>query len=262
MALILSIIYASGGQGKTTTVEFLAEIYSAIGHKVLTVDLEPQHSLTNYYQADTKDSPTLTEAILGQVPMADAIQETEKGHIIPSTRSLDIVEKMYNATESDQPEYQELLSERLGEIEQDFDIILIDTPTQLGYLSKSAARASDGVVIPIDRAKFEVETFMETVVELQKVFSRDNKRGSRIYGVCPTKVVKGRVVTAEALEKMENALKQYDLTLLPSINICESIVKAQNHKVTLFKQDAKAEAIGNFVALAGAILEEYGKDVE
>lgn len=259
MALILSIIYASGGQGKTTAAEFLAEMFQASGYKTLAVDLEPQHSLSNHYRAVTQDAPTLTEVMLAQAGIEEAVQKTEKGDIIPSTRALAAVEE-YCGMITGLNRFEQLAL-KLDGIEDEYDIILIDTPTELRFFTVSAAMASDGVVIPVDPKKFEIETYRETVDTLRPVMEA-SRRGGRIYGAFLSRVVKGRVLTRESSEQLEAALREDGLRLLPEIGVCEEIAKAQAHKVTLFSQAPRCEAIGAFVRLAAAILEEYRKDME
>lgn len=261
MALILSVIYASGGQAKTTTVEFLAEVYKTSGYNVLTVDLEPQHSLSNYYQADIKNKPTLTDVLLGQTKTRNAIQHTDKGDILPCTRLLAAVEEISGRKKYENLGKWEQLAKVLDEVEDDYEVIIIDTPTELRFFSINAALASDGIIIPVDPKKFEIETYRETVDTLVPVLTSSMRKG-RIYGAFMTKVTKGRVLTRETAEALEQVLNEDGLRLLPSISTCEEISKAQAHKNALLKQAPRCEAVADFVRLATAIMDEYRKDID
>lgn len=260
MAMVLSAIYASGGQCKTSTVEFLAEIFEAIGYDTLVIDLEPQHSLTNYYQADAEGKPTIAEVLLGEAGIRDAVRTTEKGDIIPATRLLAAVEDRFKAEGRFRGlEMWMQLSEKLSGIEDDYDVILIDTPTELRFFTINAALASDGIIIPIIPEKFEPETYRETVDTLKSVLAASPRDG-RIYGVCMTKVTRGRVLTRETAAELEKATAEDGLKLLPCIYTCEEVAKAQKGKVKLYRQAPNCEAFGCFVKLAKAILEEYGTE--
>lgn len=85
--MIISVINQKGGVGKTTTVSALCNGLKARGYKVLAVDLDAQGNLTYSFGASSERS-TVLGVLTGEVSAKDAIQHTEQGDIISSSKSL------------------------------------------------------------------------------------------------------------------------------------------------------------------------------
>ena len=59
MACTLAVLSQKGGTGKTTTVRTLADVFTRVGLHVLTVDLDPQGNLSDYFDVPPDASPTM-----------------------------------------------------------------------------------------------------------------------------------------------------------------------------------------------------------
>jgi cellulose biosynthesis protein BcsQ len=62
MAETIAVLSLKGGTGKTTTVRTLADVFRRIGLDVLTVDLDPQGNLSDYFNVPGDASPTTSRA--------------------------------------------------------------------------------------------------------------------------------------------------------------------------------------------------------
>ena len=85
----IAIINLKGGTAKTTTTVNLAAELRHRGKRVLCIDADPQHNLTDFLGADT-DSPTLSDLLASRCIIAeDLVQKLPGGlGIVPSDLSL------------------------------------------------------------------------------------------------------------------------------------------------------------------------------
>src|SRR5438128_11968741 len=84
MAETIAVLSLKGGTGKTTTVRTLADVLRRVGLSVLTIDLDPQGNLSDYFDVPADASPTVAD-VLSCDPKASAA--VHHG-IIPSTPNL------------------------------------------------------------------------------------------------------------------------------------------------------------------------------
>lgn len=138
---IIATAVIKGGTGKTTTAAALAQAAAAAGKKVLAIDLDPQANLSFFIGAD-QNAPGSYQLLHG-AGAAQLIQATEQG-IQAIAASPDL------ATEKTTPASAKRLQEAIEPIKKDFDLIVIDTPPQMGELTFNALQASTGLIIPLE----------------------------------------------------------------------------------------------------------------
>lgn len=138
---ILTAAVIKGGTGKTTTAAALAQAAAAAGKKVLAIDLDPQANFTFFIGAD-QNSPGSYELLHGTDP-AQLIQQTAQG-IDAISASPDL------ATERTTPASAKRLQTALDPLKSDYDLIVIDTPPQMGELTFNALQAATGLIIPLE----------------------------------------------------------------------------------------------------------------
>ena len=171
MTRILALTNQKGGTGKTTSVINIASYWARrIGlDRVLVVDIDPQASATSVFLGvpiaagpRRPGIPMMRDILEGIANITDAIQMAtlrQTGgyaesniHILPSHADLAMIETTLN---------QDVdglfrLAEALAEIEEYYDVIIIDCPASLGTFTMSALLAAREVVIPVVPGKFEL----------------------------------------------------------------------------------------------------------
>lgn len=155
-----------GGIGKTTTATALAGGLIAKGKKVLFVDADPQRNSSDTYRADLRDgAPTLADLLYTEEPAENCIQHTEVGDILAGDAALADAEKHLKGVSG----YYRLRN-RLEELKDKYDHIIIDTNPHILILLQNALIASDGVVIPVACGRYAVSgmvDFAKTISEIK-----------------------------------------------------------------------------------------------
>jgi chromosome partitioning protein len=148
--LIISALSLSGGQGKSTTILFLAKMLAEAGYTVLAVDSDPQGNLSTFLQHDLQpNQPTLLEVVKGTVPLEDGIYPVtgyDRLFLIPADDALEGLQDYLSTSGIGAL----MLKQRLQPAMNDFDVCLIDPPPQRFQLSRSVIGASGQIIIPVE----------------------------------------------------------------------------------------------------------------
>ena len=171
MAHVFSTINLKGGVGKTTTTVAMAEFMSgALGKKVLVIDLDPQTNATvmmigeaRWQELNNKEHTLarLFKDALKEERRFDFEATLQKGvssirgahtlDLLPS--SLDLIDvqdelafirpgRFHSITPT------ELLDRAVKSHLEDYDVVIIDCPPNLGIITLNGLRISSGFVIP------------------------------------------------------------------------------------------------------------------
>ncbi len=149
MTKTICIANIKGGVGKTTIVHNLSHALSLKGKKILMLDLDMQGNLSDrsnngqqrnsVYQLLTHTDINTEQCIYQSgIPNVD---------IIPSQINIGEIGRALEQRGTSKRLY--ILKERLGEISNKYDYIIMDTHPVLDYLFVSAMIASDYYIIPV-----------------------------------------------------------------------------------------------------------------
>jgi len=155
--VVIAAANFKGGVSKTTTAVTLAQGLSLRGHKVLVIDMDPQGSTSNLFgllNADIDDDMTLLPLCYGtEVSVDYAIQPTywDGVDIIPASLSLYSAEFALPSRQKETVDFEfwNVLKYGVDTARQNYDVIIIDTPPALSYLTINALLAADGLIMPI-----------------------------------------------------------------------------------------------------------------
>ena len=163
---VICVINFKGGSAKTTTSAHLAQKMALDGYRVLAVDLDPQASLSALHgfqpELDLLDGGTLHDAIRYEDPVSirKVIQPTyfDGLDIVPG--NLDLMEYEHETPAAIASRQTEPFFTRVGtalaEVEADYDIVVIDCPPQLGFISMAALSAATAVLVTVHPQMLDV----------------------------------------------------------------------------------------------------------
>lgn len=154
-----------GGSSKSTTTIHLAHYFALRGYRVLVVDLDPQGSLTSMCGISPEiefDGLTIYDAIRYDDPvyMADVVQATYfPGLSIAPSRLILSEFETESAVHSnpDQPFFTRIRN-ALAQVEGDFDLVLVDSPPQLGFLTIAGMAAASSLIVPLTPSMLDVSS--------------------------------------------------------------------------------------------------------
>lgn len=195
MAKVIAIANQKGGVGKTTTVHNVAASMTYKDYKVLMVDLDPQGNLSFISGADNVNKPTVYEVLHDKAKIADVLQQTRSGHIIPANILLSGADM-----EITRPN---LLRDKLEPIKAGYDYILIDTPPSLGILTINALTAADSVIIPMSADVLSLQGLSQLYNTIEAVRQHSNP-GLKIEGLLFTQH-NNRTLLSREFEKATKA---------------------------------------------------------
>ncbi|NTF52713.1 plasmid partitioning protein RepA [Agrobacterium rhizogenes] len=189
---IVSVMNFKGGSGKTTTAAHLAQYLALRGHRVLAVDLDPQASLSALFghqpELDVGEGETLYGAIRYDEPrpIAEIVRATYTPnlHLIPG--NLELMEFEHETPRAmvagtAETMFFARIGEALTEIESLYDVVVIDCPPQLGFLTMSALCAATSILITVHPQMLDVMSmsqFLTMTSELMSVVERAGGRTS------------------------------------------------------------------------------------
>lgn len=166
---VISVMNFKGGSGKTTTAAHLAQYLAFRGYRVLAIDLDPQASLSTLFghqpELDVGENETIYGAIRYDAErreMAEIVRGTyiPNLHIVPGQLELMEFEhetpKALMTRQADDSLFFARIGEALGQVSEAYDVVVIDCPPQLGFLTLSALCAATAVLITVHPQMLDV----------------------------------------------------------------------------------------------------------
>jgi chromosome partitioning protein len=189
---VIAVVNFKGGSGKTTTAAHLAQHLALAGHRILAVDLDPQASLSALHgfqpEFDVGANETLYAALRyddERRPLREIIKRTNFPGLDIVPGNIELMEFEYDtprvlATQSGVGRgsaFFARLHEALNEVDESYDVVVIDCPPQLGYLTMSALCAATGVLITVHPQMLDVMSMCQFLLMMGDVLSHLKKAG-------------------------------------------------------------------------------------
>lgn len=181
---IIGVMNFKGGSGKTTTSAHLAQYLALQGYRVLAIDLDPQASLTALHgvqpEVDLPEGGTLYDAIRydDPVPIKDIIRPTYIPNLDLIPGNLELMEFEHETpralSQGNAGLFFFRVKDVLNSVQDDYDVVVIDCPPQLGFLTMSALSAATGVLVTIHPEMLDVMSmsqFLRMTADLMDVIA-------------------------------------------------------------------------------------------
>jgi chromosome partitioning protein len=250
LAQIIAITNQKGGVGKTSTAAALTGGLTALGHRVLAIDMDPQGNLGFSLGVDIEHGKTSFDILKSPEQILPAIRHTEYGDIIPSNILLSVAEIELNHSGR---EY--LLKTAVDMVRHLYDYVIIDTPPALNMLTVNAYVCADSLIIPMVPeilSLLGISQLKETIDTVRKYYNKH----LRVLGVLLVKYNKRLTLTREVEDMTVEIAKQLGTVVLEDrISSSIAVAEAPAHAECITKYAPRANATQDYMSLIKKISE-------
>ncbi|TGD61776.1 plasmid partitioning protein RepA [Tabrizicola sp. WMC-M-20] len=181
---VIAVANYKGGSSKTTTAIHLAQRLALRGYRILAIDIDPQGSLTTMFgytpETEFQSGGNIYDAIRydDPVPMREVIRKTYFPNLDLAASGLVLAEFEHETPRALNERREPMFFKRLGlaidQVEADYDLVVIDCPPQLGFLTMSALIAATTVLITVIPSMLDIASmnqFLQMTAGLLNVVS-------------------------------------------------------------------------------------------
>lgn len=187
---VISVVNFKGGSGKTTTAAHLGQHLALTGHRTLIVDLDPQASLSalHGFQPELDRNPSLYDAIRydeARRHVTEVISPTNFPFLDIIPANLELQEYEYDTPLSMQSSTEGKrfflrLGRVLEEVDDRYDVVIIDCPPQLGFLTLTALTASTSVLITVHPQMLDLMSISQFLLMLGNFVKSIREKGAPV----------------------------------------------------------------------------------
>lgn len=191
---VIAVTNFKGGSGKTTSSTHLAQYLALRGYRVLAIDLDPQASMSSLYgyqpEFDVGDNQTLFGAIRyddERRPLRDIIRPTYFPglDLVPGNLELhefehDTPRVLADPNREADDFFFMRVANALESVADNYDVVVIDCPPQLGFLTMSALCAATSVLITVHPQMLDVASMNQFLAMTSQLLAVVRKAGGNL----------------------------------------------------------------------------------
>ena len=191
---IIAVTNFKGGSGKTTTSAHLAQYLALEGYRTLGIDLDPQASFSSLLGYQPELDLTGNDTLYGAIrydemrrPLAEIVRPTyfDGLSLVPGNLELQEFEHTTprqlaeRGTSADLPFFARI-GAAIEEVEANFDVVVIDCPPQLGFLTLGALCAATSVLVTVHPQMLDVASMSQFLFMTADLLSVVREAGAEL----------------------------------------------------------------------------------
>ena len=250
MGRIIAVANQKGGVGKTTTAINLSSCLSALGKRVLAIDMDPQGNMTSGLGVD-KDNveKTVYDLIIGRATVEECLckEVFENLDLLPTNIDLSAAEIELIGVENK----EFIIRDEVAKIRGNYDFVIVDCPPSLSMLTINEMTTADTVLVPIQCEYYALEGLSQLMHTIDLVKERLNP-DLEMEGVVFTMY---NARTNLSLQVVENVKDNLDQTIYKTIiprNI--RLAEAPSHGLPINIYDPKSSGAESYMLLAEEVI--------
>jgi chromosome partitioning protein len=253
--VIIASFNPKGGSGKTTTAVCVASVLAQRGKSVLLVDLEADRNASISLGVRPGDGhPAIADVLLNQARASAAVRG------VSSLRNLWLIAGSPSLTSMDaalrnvkQPERR--LADALRPLEQQFDVIVLDSPSGYSLIAQSVPATAHQLLVPIRADYLSLESLAQ-FLQWYKERRALGKASAHIAGIVLSMVDYRRQATREIVKIIR--VHNRDGVFRTEIPQDPRVAEAPSHGKPLCVYAARSRACGAYEKLVTELTSRIG----
>ena len=247
-AIIMACVNFKGGGAKTTTAVCAAQFFAQKGYRTLLCDCDSQGSATHMHgyipDEDFSENDTILNLLIGKEKnIRKLIQKTywDGLDLIPANLSLYNAELImptqianHLAKTGEQPDFYNQLNKAFFDIQDDYDVIILDCPPSMGMISINAIYAADALLIEMPPVIVDFASTIQFFKMVSEVLERLPEKVFSFVRILLTRH-NGRTNAKELEALLRGFFGQFVMSNIMSES--EAISKAASNLQTLYEID-------------------------
>lgn len=247
-----------GGQAKTTTTVILSEMFAVSGFRVLVLDLDSQGNATQMLTQQSiyaNSGNTILEAIKDSDPKKYLLHPRENIDLLPADDMLVSFSRYIYQEKVSNP--INALGNAIRDIEDDYDIILMDCPPNLGDIVLNAIVYSDYIIVPVNPDAFgmdALERFVDNIKDAQNAGHTDAKILGILFTMRETRNALERTIGSDIRERYGDLI--FSTEIRKRAKIKEYALTGVN-----MVRKADIDTLEDYISLAEEIINRITKEM-
>lgn len=202
MKRIFAFCNQKGGVGKTTSAVNIATLVAGKGYRTLLVDMDAQGNATSGVGVEKNNlESTAYQLLVDNYPVEKVLISTEIKNLDLLPANTDLSGADLELVQKERREF--VLSDKLKEVQDQYDFIFIDSPPSLGLMSINCLVSSNYIIIPLQCEYYSLEGLGQLLNTFQLVQTNLNEKLD-IGGVILTMADFRTNLTQQVIEEVRN----------------------------------------------------------